>query len=404
VRRSLPLALLLWALSSSAHAFPGANGMIAFQRSHSQVTRPQQHAGGTDGFVQPSFSPDGTRLVVLAQSGGRLWTVYANGARLERIDGALGPDQAAEHPSFSPDGSRIVFGLLDVAQSGITYRGIHSVRASDGGDLRRLTDGTDFDPVLSPDGRWLAFGRNVSDGGTSAQLMIAGADGSNPQPIYTGASMDEYPSSMAWSPDSTTIVFDKYANGLYAIPAAGGEARTVSPRCADPGTGCGWDSQPVYSPDGTKILFGRQYPGKAGEPNTLTLHAIAADGMGAAAPLFAGTTDSGPTWGGHTTAALPEPEKEPAGGPATTTTTTQPAGGLDARVLTVRGRKALKAFLARGIQVPVGTSSAGTIRIDAFRNGRRVGAGTATAGRAGITALRLKSVSAACRGRRGRVA
>lgn len=429
----LAAALAATAAAAPAHAaFPGANGKVAFQRNQSpgtdqvhvanadgsgrvQVTRPQHYFGGTDGFIQPSFSPDGTRLVVLSQSGGRPWTVYANAAQLKRIDGALNEQWSAEQPHWTTDG-RIVFGVIDGTDPmNPVYRGIHSVRASDGGDLRQLTHGVDFDATPSPDGSRLAFVRRVSEenGGTGA-LMVANADGSNPVAVHTAAG-DDFPMSPDWSPDSQTIVFDRSQKGIASVLAGGGEVRTVTPKCLDPGTGCGWDSQPVFSPDGTKILFGRVTPGKVGESNTLTLHTVAPDGLSAASVAFAGSTDSGPSWGVHTTAQLPEPEPDatsgkpntdgpggiaPAGGgtTTTTTTTTENGVGVDARLLTLRGRGALPAFFSRrGLQVPVGVSVAGTLRLEAYAGTKKVGAGRASARRAGIVIVKLKATVAARR-------
>lgn len=433
VPRILPAALLLAAtLAAPAHAaFGGANGKVAFQRNQShgidqihvanadgtgrvQVTRPQHYMYGTDGFIQPSFSPDGTRVVALGQSGGSLWTVYANGARLKKLDAALTHTMGAEHPSWSPDGERIYFSLSEMPdpQQGPTYMGIHSVRASDGADLRRHTSGVDFDPVVSPDGTKLAFSRNVS--GSDGQLLVADADGGNPVPIYSGATMEEYPSNLEWSPDSQWIAFDKKNNGIFAIPAAGGDVRTILPRCEDPGTGCTWDSHPAYSPDGRQIAFGRTIPRPVGEENTMTLHTVPADGLGSASVLFSGTTDSGPSWGVHSDAQLPEPEPDATSGKpntgsgtSTTTTTTEVVTedgvGVDARLLTLRGKRSLGAFLTRrGWQVPVGVSVAGTVTLRAYAGRKVVGGGRATVGRAGIALVRLKASRAGRRLGRGR--
>ena len=433
-RSALAAFIALAAAAAPAHAaFPGANGKIAFQRSAAagsdqihvanpdgsgrvQVSRPQHYMYGTDGFVQPTFSADGTKLVMMGQSGGSLWTVYANGAQLKKLDGALDHTAFAEQPSFTPDGSRIVFGLSvspDPQQPPV-YKGIHSIRASDGGDLRQHTNGVDFDPVVSPDGARLAFTRNLTGDAGDGQLLVADADGSNPVPVYTGQGLDEFPNSVDWSPDSQTLVFAKKHNGIYTVPAAGGDVRTISPHCQDPATGCAWDSHPGFSPDGTKILFTRTTPVKVGEgENTLTLYTMPADGLGTASAAFAGTTDSGGTWAVHTTAQLPEPEPDatsgkPDDGTGTTTggggTTVVTEGnvGLDARLLTLRGRRGLPAFASRrGFRVPVGASVAGTVKLTAHARGRKVGAGRASV-KAGIAMVALKANAAGRRLGRGR--
>ena len=424
---------LLLALAAPAHAaFPGANGKIAFQRSQPagstqihvadadgssrvQVTRPQHYMYGTDGFIQPSFSADGTKVVVMGSSGGSLWTVYANGAQLKKLDASLTNSMSSEHPSWSPDASRIYFALAEMPpdpQQGPVYKGIHSVRASDGGDLRQHTNGVDFDPVVSPDGSKLAFSRNP-DGG-SGQLLVANADGSNAAVIYSSESMDGYPSNADWSPDSQRIAFDKKQNGVFEIPAAGGEVRTVLPRCDDPGTGCTWDSHPAYSPDGRRIAFGRTIPRPVGEENTYGLYSVPVDGLGPAEALFAGTMDGSPSWAPHSDAKLPEPEPDATSGkpntgtntptdePTTTVVTEDGTVSLDARLLTMRGKGQLPAFTGRrGFVVPVGVSPAGTVRLTAHARGKKVGAGRATVRKAGIVLVKLKANAAGRRLARG---
>jgi Tol biopolymer transport system component/cytosine/adenosine deaminase-related metal-dependent hydrolase len=53
--------------------------------------------------------------------------------------------------------------------------------------------------------------------------------------------------SLDVSPDGETLLFDVLGD-LYTLPIAGGEARRLSP-------GLPFDSQPVYSPDGSRIAF-----------------------------------------------------------------------------------------------------------------------------------------------------
>src|SRR5689334_1466761 len=53
--------------------------------------------------------------------------------------------------------------------------------------------------------------------------------------------------SLDVSPDGRTVVFDILGD-LYTLPIAGGTATRIT-------SGAGWDQQPRYSPDGSRIVF-----------------------------------------------------------------------------------------------------------------------------------------------------
>jgi Tol biopolymer transport system component len=114
----------------------------------------------TDGFtgdVDPTFSPDGTRLVFASSRDGSrsLWTADTRG------DGPrpLSPGTALdERPAFSPDGRRIAFVSDRAGQRGIW------VMNSDGGAPRLVVEASVLDYVSwSPDGRDLVYSTPVDD-------------------------------------------------------------------------------------------------------------------------------------------------------------------------------------------------------------------------------------------------
>jgi serine/threonine protein kinase len=103
--------------------------------------------------------------------------------------------------------------------------------------LTRLTaNGSSFKPVISPDGKMLAYS-SVS-GGANPNIWVQQVGGGKAiQVTRQGAD------NPAFSPDGTQIAFD--CGGICEIPTLGGDPRLV--------TSDGW--WPRYSPDGSNILF-----------------------------------------------------------------------------------------------------------------------------------------------------
>ena len=109
---------------------------------------------------------------------------------------------------------------------------------------------------VSPDGRRIAF---TSDKTGSLRLYVADLDGSNVQELKMGLSVkDVY--EPVWSPDGDRIVFGALdlAHGvtrnLYVIDVATGRVRRITNESQDP-----WS--PEWSPDGRSILYSVIIPG-----------------------------------------------------------------------------------------------------------------------------------------------
>jgi Tol biopolymer transport system component len=132
---------------------------------------------------------------------------------------------------------------------------------ADGSDRRDYGPG--HSPKLSPDGTKIAFGRDGADASVW-DLYVADADGSNvvkvSDRIYTMASPA---TQFSWSPDGAKIAHTVE----YGVNPgdAGGEHKQIAVVNAD-GTGKvqltnepanTWNINPVWSPDGSKILYSR---------------------------------------------------------------------------------------------------------------------------------------------------
>ncbi len=124
------------------------------------------------------------------------------------------------------------------------------------------------EPIPSPDGKWVICSVTEPDydpAKTVSDLWILPVDGSAPARRLTATKGAE--SSVAWSPDSTRIVFSAKREGddvpqLYLLPIQGGEAQRLTTMATSP-------SNPKWRPDGQGLLFEstvkgpRKNPGKS---------------------------------------------------------------------------------------------------------------------------------------------
>jgi Tol biopolymer transport system component len=218
---------------------------------------------GAGEYTEPYLSRDGTMLVCLARRRrGEL-------VRL-RVDGpgpAIGitigvPGSGDGEPSAAVASDRI---FISSPRSG--GRKIWSIDAS-GGQPRPLTSGEALDhrPVVSPDGRLVAFNSN-RDGQWGT--WIVPSDGGTPRLLVRGAVLDR----ASWSADSRRIVYalaGKTAATLWTVTVDGG-----TPTQIESASG----RVPTWSPGGDAIAVVRS------DNDHPTVHFITAAGARAREPL-----------------------------------------------------------------------------------------------------------------------
>jgi Tol biopolymer transport system component len=206
------------------------------------------------------------------------------------------PDSAAaehEQISFSPDGMRMAY--VDAREG---KRGIYVANA-DGSDAVRLTDQVnDSWPNWSPVGDKIAFVGTRFDPSLGfchpgvyadcfTDIYTMDADGSNIMDV-TGDSGWEF--DPVWSPDGTRIAFASTPHvadpaAITVMNADGSDRRTVS------ASNGGSDFDPRWSPDGTQIVFGGIHY------EDLGLFVVGADGTDERTLLFGiGTYAVAPVW------------------------------------------------------------------------------------------------------------
>jgi Tol biopolymer transport system component len=313
----------------------GMNGRIAFvrvvnaasgeekQRATYLVdpdgTNPQLLPVGTSPDPAPLWSPDGSRILVGIESG------CASGGACGQIivDVATGsfyqlpaPDAFTSCPpvgdcgetffgchAWSPDGARLACsGSSEIAPS---LSGIYTVRSSDGGDLTLVTNKFPGSPVgdYSPNGRRLVVEANDDAGGFGlfvVKLNGGGLRQITPQGMLLNPDLTD---GGSWSPLGGQIVTwaesdEDHRFSIWTVAADGSGVHEVPiPGCgglrSDPHSiGC---RRPVWSPDGTKIVFERRNP-VTGE---FDIYSVNANGTGLMAIARTGLDEGLPDWGTH---------------------------------------------------------------------------------------------------------
>jgi len=185
-------------------------------------------------------------------------------------------------PRISPDGTRVAYQVWWIDGEANEYRGAIWVAPLDGGEPRQFTSGErrDGSPRWSPDGRWLAFTSNRGAEKTPPQLYVMPVDGGEPRKLTDAKEGVE---AIAWSPDSTRIAYTMRVRDpayeeeddakraprrvtrlqykldsvgwtvdrrkhVFVVELAAGEPRQLT-------QGDGEHDDPVWSPDGKRIVF-----------------------------------------------------------------------------------------------------------------------------------------------------
>ncbi len=223
------------------------------------VVRVQSFLDEWQTFDHPSFSPNGSQLVVAEASGKRTnRSICAVEAPGEQTCLGFGNPNAYFNYEYHCDacGSHLI-----------------SINSVTGALIEAITplvgERRDTKPAYSADGK-IAFSRA---GQGSSSIFVVDSPGSAPRRVTTGQS-DRAPD---FSPDSSKIAFSHGYEDI-GIVGVGGGAVQLLPVPAPEGGG-GYVNSPAFSPDGSRIVLRRGVYGPTGKDQS-GLFTIALDGSG----------------------------------------------------------------------------------------------------------------------------
>ena len=203
------------------------------------------------------------------------------------------------YPSFSPDGEYVAFTWTGPNQDNPD---VYVQQIGSGAPLRLTTDPkSDYNPVWSPNGRWIAFLRRHTEDPATNDLLLIPPLGGLERKIGEIRLPNTYfvlPPYVSWCPDSSCMVItDATGKGQSAALFLFSVDTAEKKQLTRPEDFLATDTNPALSRDATRLVFRRQTAGsQLGELYSLQLGKGLAP-VGAPQRLTRPVLDAGyPTW------------------------------------------------------------------------------------------------------------
>ena len=138
------------------------------------------------------------------------------------------------NPEWTPDSQTILFSATRKPDADYLRGGseIYALSLKDG-QIRALTDrdGPDGNPVVSNDGRLIAYTGfdQTNDTYTVSKLYVMDSDGKNRRTL--ASELDRSPGGLIWAEDGSGVYFtteDRGTNNLFFVPLKGGPAKPIT--------------------------------------------------------------------------------------------------------------------------------------------------------------------------------
>lgn len=284
------LASLVMSAGSAQGAFPGQNGplycsstrfgiseIMAFDPTG--VEAPRRLTSNVFEDFEPTPSPDGTRIAFTSTREDRdqeIWVMYQDGSGARRLTNSPGEDRPG---TFSPDGTKISFhsARFGAPPAGPGHSALEiMIMNADGTNQTRMTNNVWQDSFAhwSPNGDRIAFTTNRDSGPNASGAFVANfeiytlvpVDANNDGNADVQARVTNSPGEDAhahWSPDGSQLTFHSRRDatptdpGIIEIYRASSTDGSNPVRLTNDNV---FDAFPVWSPDGQKVAWSREFP------------------------------------------------------------------------------------------------------------------------------------------------
>ena len=229
--------------------------------------------------AEPAFSAAGEKIAFTSTRSGNaeIYVMHTDGSMVQNVTNNPATDG---HPAFSPDGSKIVFTSTRGGRPGIWVMNV------DGSNPVELMDGIGGnEPEFSRDGTMIVFSGTEGSGGDS-EIWIINADGTGR--INLSKDLDAEDTEPSFSPDGTKILFTKKPNSgsseIFTMNVDGSNPVNLTNHASA-------DSAAEFSGDGSRIFFTTFRDGQQ------EIYQMSPDGSNQVNVTNQPGNDSNPSWG-----------------------------------------------------------------------------------------------------------